>query len=342
MYRKDSILKTVAAALAFLAVPAFAAPLEKNVEDIEAARTAIEAAINAKGGNARGGLINAAEDIINIVEKTKFECDYIAWSNALVEVNTIQTNIIAEYQFKLLPYIQANGNQFIKLDGVYANQDTFIEFSAYDLSWSGEMDFFGIRSGSAIYGMHIFSSQVSFPYYNSWNDYKGAATSDMVLKMDANMFYINGALAYTASKPTFRTSYEFGVFNQNDASSSYRMKGKLRYIILQRAVDQYGTQLPDMHLLPALDPDGRPCLLDMESDRSKPPVAFYSRTGTDPLYSSETNTYQYVQKTVTGDQYSCIFPVCYQTNVVGSADNALIANDGEAEVWNRMAEMVGD
>ena len=108
----------IATALATMAIVCHAASLEENVQNIEKARTDIEAAIQAKGGTARGGLANAAEDIINIPDKIEYEKDYVAWSNATVVIHEVpeQTE-----QFALVPWLQSDGTQEITLTGVKAN-----------------------------------------------------------------------------------------------------------------------------------------------------------------------------------------------------------------------------
>lgn len=98
----------IATALAAMAVVCHAASLEENVQNIEKAKTDIEAAIQAKGGTARGGLANAAEDIINIPDKIEYEKDYVAWSNATVQVAEAWTNV--HTGIMLLPYLEANGS----------------------------------------------------------------------------------------------------------------------------------------------------------------------------------------------------------------------------------------
>ena len=111
--------KTLISALVLAAsLLAGASSLEENVQNIEKARTDIEAAIQAKGGTARGGLLNAAEDIINIPDKIEYEQTYVAWSNATVVI--YEKPEVVE-QFSLVPWLKSDGTQEITLTGIRAN-----------------------------------------------------------------------------------------------------------------------------------------------------------------------------------------------------------------------------
>lgn len=111
--------KTLVSALALAAnLLAGASSLEENVQNIEKARADIEAAIQAKGGTARGGLLNAAEDIINIPDKIEYEQTYVAWSNATIVIHE-QPEVVE--QFSLVPWLKSDGTQEITLTGIRAN-----------------------------------------------------------------------------------------------------------------------------------------------------------------------------------------------------------------------------
>ena len=86
----NRIVELLAIALACTSL--YAASLEENVTAIEKARVDIEAAIRAKGGMVRGGLVNAAGDIVNIPDSLDFEKTYVAWSNAVKGVFVVTTN----------------------------------------------------------------------------------------------------------------------------------------------------------------------------------------------------------------------------------------------------------
>jgi len=190
----------LAAALAACSL-ASAASLEQNVQRLEQIRTDIEAAIRDKDGTPRGGLANAAADIRAIPDKTVFEQSYVAWSNATVSVGTVVTNAVPT-GYMLLPYLQANGGQFLRLTDIRANQDTFSELKFTDLDTTGTTMVFGSRYGS-LYEMHIYNGYFGFPYNSSWNDNVAPATPDAVLTMDANNFYVDGVLKQTVTKSNF-------------------------------------------------------------------------------------------------------------------------------------------
>ena len=67
---------------------------------------AIRNAIQAKGGSPRGGLVNAADDIIAIPDKTVFDHTYVCFTNAPM---VIQTNV-TQHSYALLESLHLNGN----------------------------------------------------------------------------------------------------------------------------------------------------------------------------------------------------------------------------------------
>ena len=323
----------LAAALAICSL-ASAASLEQNVQQLEQIRTDIEAAIRDKDGTPRGGLANAAADIRAIPDKTVFEQSYVAWSNATETIRWPSTNGV----YRLVEWLQSSRSQstYINL-GIYANQDTYVEIAISNVtSISTEHDLFGNRSGN-MYGVHFFSSQVSFPYYNNWNDFKASATSSqtqlMVIKMDGNEMYVNGSLVFTASKPTFRTGGTLCVFTQNGntGSPSYNLEGKVLWMNVKRAVDSENNLLPDMTLVPALGDDNKPCLLDIAASPIKP---YYLAAGS-VGYPEPTNTIY----DITWNQFTAELPTPYETNIVDSTANKQVINDVTEYIYQRISDL---
>lgn len=268
--------KMVSIAMAMAGVLAYGASLEKNVLDIEQARADIEAAINAKGGTARGGLKNAAEDIVNIPDKIEFEKTYVAWSNATITVEEAWTNV--HTGFMLLPYLEANGSQRVELSGVRANQNTSTELAISDQNLSTHILFGDRTTSSAKYGFHIYNNGFSYMYAGNWNDNVVGAKANAVLRMDGNQFYLDGELKATKAAATFLCGSSLTVFNQTGCSEP-GMQGKLLYVAMTNAVTSANEVLPDILLLPALDPSGTPCLVDVLSNPLNPSRYYNSGTG---------------------------------------------------------------
>ena len=317
-----------------MAVACHAASLEENVQNIEKAKIDIEAAIQAKGGTARGGLVNAAEDIINIPDKIEYEKDYVAWSNATVVIHEVleQTE-----QFTLVPWLQSDGTQEITLTGVKANQNTccHVIISEY-VTESVTAGFLGnTESDSARWGLHRYSNQVSFPYGSDWNDYKASTTSERDIQTKTNQFWFGGTLKSTVTARTFETAGPIGVLNIHNWGDG--MKGKLHRLELSNALTADGVA--DLVLVPAVDTNGVPCLLDLNWNAgSLRQHSFYNTKGSDIQVGEQTNT-----ATVVVVQHEVTFgtmPVPYETNVVGAADNKLIVDNTSQFIYDRMAAQI--
>ena len=102
------------------------------------------------------------------------------------------------------------------------------------------------------------------------------------------------------------------------------MKGKLLWLDIDNALTVDG--IVDIRLLPAVDTNGIPCLVDMKwRSGSHRPYAFYNARGNDIEVGTQTNTATVIvaERIV----QTAVLPVCYETNVVGAADNKLIVDD---------------
>jgi len=127
--------------------------------------------------------------------------------------------------------------------------------------------------GSTRYCLTVYQDKTSAGYANTWYEpAKSTIPSQSKLftfKIDGNLLYVDGELVSTMTKPTFTTKYTLYTLNRKSDELSDGTKafaGKLLWIDLRRAVASAGGEIvPDMALRPCLDPNGTPCLLDMNA-----------------------------------------------------------------------------
>ena len=239
-------------------------------------------------------------------------------------------------EYQLVEWMRSTKNisKHIILTGVYANQDTCVEIAVSNIAdIAVENEIFGSRANSnAKFGMHTYNSKISFPYYNSWNDFKAPATNGlMVLKMDGNKFYYNGELVYTAERHEFFTGYPLVVFNHNGNlnMTSYMMEGNFLYMYIHDAVNAENEVIPDIFLVPVIRKYYmRQGLLDLNSFKLYTPAE-------DILECSTATNMLYEIKYI---QFQAQCPEPYETNIVGEVQNKLLINDATRYLYEKLSQ----
>lgn len=327
--------KTIVIALAIAASFCTAATIEQNVQALEQATRAIEAAIQAKGKTPTGGLNAAADDILAIPDKIKYDHDYVAQSNSIAVVEKAITN----HTYYLVEWLhcEKQANRWIDLKA-RANQSTCVEIGVSNILDTTFSNTFGDTGdwGNQKFCFTIYQNRTSFGYDGSWYEPGNSIpskTRTMVFKMDGNKIYIDGELVQTMSTSTFVTKYNLYALNRNSdelSDSSKSFAGKLLWIDLKGALGTDGTTaVPDMAFRPAVDEYSRPCLIDILASPVQP---YYLNQGTVSVSSPTGTVYD-----ITPIRYDIQLQMPYETNVVGAADNALIINDATQFLYDRMA-----
>ena len=190
---------------------------------------------------------------------------------------------------------------------------------------------FGSRY-SSLYEMHIYQNQFGFPFDGSWNDYMSPATSDAVLCIDGNKFYVDGVLKGTGSTGSFNNTDYLLLLDSRYQSGYKYVTGKLHYCDIRRAIDPSSKSArEDALLLPALDPNGTVCVVDVKSDPTNP-TKYYNDTSTAwPEQPAPTNEWIYVDVIDTRSEISTITP--YETTVTNTTENHLIIDDATRYIY---------
>ena len=103
---------------------------------------------------------------------------------------------------------------------------------------------------------------------------------DAVLCLDGNKFYIDGVLKRTGSTGSFSNTDYLLLLDSRYSSGYKKLNGKFYYVDIRNSINPTsGTQNPDILLLPALDPNGTVCVVDVKSDLTNP-TKYYNDTST--------------------------------------------------------------
>ena len=196
---------------------------------------------------------------------------------------------------------------------------------------------FGSRYGS-LYEMHIYNGYFGFPYNSNWNDNVAPATPDAVLTMDANNFYVDGVLKQTVTKSNFSNTDYLLLLDSRYQSGYKYVTGKFYYADIRRALNPSTSEVKqDVLLLPALDPNGTVCVVDIKSDPTNP-TKYYNDTSTAwPAQPEPTN--EWIHLDIIDNRFTCILPTPYETNIVDSTANKQVINDATEYIYQRISDL---
>ena len=170
-------------------------------------------------------------------------------------------------------YIESTGTQWIDT-GFTANQDTSIEIDYMPLAVSGDLAVFGSRYAYNSRGFafhYVTSSNYVLVDYGSTGDTdRRIYTADwgpiqanvrVLLKLDQNRAYKDGALVKTYGTYTFTTPYPLTLFGLRDNSATPKWLISMR--LYGCKIWDNGTLVRDFR--PVRDSDGAACLYDAVS-----------------------------------------------------------------------------
>ena len=146
--------------------------------------------------------------------------------NGYAKITILDPNYVPDplEDYTLLSYIQSSGSQYIKT-GIYPNQNTKIEISAYTTDESNDKPLFGERNGNNVAFLAWTNPQNSahpaFAFHNTGNvdTYLGFASGvKHTIVLYNGVFSCDGKV-YSFATKTFNSSYELLLFGLNNAGS---------------------------------------------------------------------------------------------------------------------------